>query len=216
MTKIELIDAYVRGEIDRRGFISKLAALGVSATAAAAYAGSLAPGASAASHTQSAGFVMRAQIDWDEYGAEFLEALIQTIIAIIRSILEQIFSNVSMDDFRAAGLSTQDIAQLQAARSQIEEQAHALDAHFGTAKTSQPRAEVSGTLAEQLSALAAEYNRYASVLARMAPAAEQAEQRELLTAVGFAASRQAALTNRVAGHDPAPYAIEPTIDLSTV
>ena len=213
MTKIELIDAYVRGDIDRRSFIRRLTALGVSATAATAYAGSLAQGASAAPNT---GFVMRAQIDWDEYGEDFLEALIQAIIAIIRSILEQIFGGFGATDFEQAGISPQDVALLRSARSQIEEQAHAMDSLFGTAANRQPRTRVSGSLETQLAALATEYNRYASVLARIAPDAEQAEQRQLLTAVGFAASRQAALTNRMAGLDPAPHALEQSIDLSTI
>ena len=216
MTKIELIDAYVRGDMDRRSFMRKLAAVGVSATAATAYAGSLAQGASAA---PNAGFVMRAQTDAD-YGIddldEFIQQLIQSIIAVIQSILDRIFGNFGVSDFQNAGFSAQDFTLLQALRGQAAEQAEALDAQVGSATSAQAQTALSGTLAEQLSTLATEYNRYASALARMAPRAEQAEQRQLLTAVGFAASRQAAVTNHIAGLTPVPSALQQSIDLSTI
>ncbi len=42
MTREELVDAYVEGRVSRRGFIRGLVALGVTAGAAATYAGALA------------------------------------------------------------------------------------------------------------------------------------------------------------------------------
>lgn len=207
MSKIELIDAYVRGDIDRRSFMRKLGAFGVSATAAAAYAGSLASGASAST---GSGFVARAQPD-DDYGlGDIIQNLINTIIALIRAIFEAIFGGFGSSDFEQAGLSDNQVAMLQRMSSQVEEQASALDGIFGTA--SAPKAEVSfSNLNEALTSLASEYNRYTGALARVAPSIEQADARELVTAVGFAASRQAAVANELAGGEPLPSAIERTL-----
>ena len=193
MSKIELIDAYVRGDIDRRSFMKKLAAVGVSATAAAAYAGSLASGASA-----STGFVARAQDD-DDYGiGDLIEQLIASIIALIRSILDSIFGGIfGASDFEQAGLSDRQVAQLRQMSSKMEEQSAALEGLFGTA--SAPKVEVGGSLNELLAQLAAQFNRYTAALARVAPTLEAADARELVMSAGFSASRQAAIANELAG-----------------
>lgn len=193
MSKIELIDAYVRGDIDRRSFMRKLAAVGVSATAAAAYAGSLASGASA-----STGFVARAQDD-DDYGVgDLIEQLIASIVALIRSILDSIFGGFfGASDFEQAGLSDRQVAQLRQMSTKMDDQAAALDGLFGTA--SAPKVEVGGSLNELLAQLAAQFNRYTAALARVAPTLEQAAARELVTSAGFSASRQAAVANELAG-----------------
>lgn len=54
MTREELVDAYVGGRVSRRGFIRGLVALGVTAGAAATYAGSLASAAPARAGTTAA------------------------------------------------------------------------------------------------------------------------------------------------------------------
>lgn len=194
MSKIELIDAYVRGDIDRRSFMRKLAALGVSATAAAAYAGSLGTSASASTGT---GFLAKAQDD--DYGiGDFIEGLIAAIVALIRAILESIFGGIfGARDFEQAGLSDRQVSMLRQMSTQMEEQAAALDGIFGTAQA--PKVEVGGSLNELLTQLAAEFNRYTAALARVAPTLESAEARELVTSVGFSASRQAAIANELAG-----------------
>ena len=61
MTKLELIDAYAAGRIDRRDFVARLTGLGISAAAALAYAQSFAPSASAASSRGHNGYVVRMQ-----------------------------------------------------------------------------------------------------------------------------------------------------------
>src|SRR5262245_30782675 len=83
MSKSELIAAYVGGRIGRRDFVRRLTALGVSATAAAAYAQTLAPSAAAAGlgHDRS-GLRMRAQAEYP--GGDFgdLASIIQLLLRI--------------------------------------------------------------------------------------------------------------------------------------
>lgn len=210
MSKIELIDAYVRGDIDRRSFMRKLAALGVSATAAAAYAGSLASGASASTGN---GFVARAQDNGDDdgdddYGVEDVIAqIVATIVALIRSIFEAIFGGFGSGDFEQAGLSDRQVAMLRQMSSQMEEQASALDRVFGTASTPKANVEVAN-VNDALASLAAEYNRYTAALARAASSTESADVRELVMTAGFSASRQAAIANELAGGAPFAGAFE--------
>ena len=54
MTREELVDAYVEGRVSRRGFIRGLVALGVTAGAAATYAGALASASPARAGTTAA------------------------------------------------------------------------------------------------------------------------------------------------------------------
>lgn len=208
MSKIELIDAYVRGDIDRRSFMRKLAALGVSATAAAAYAGSLAQGASAAPSTS---FAARAQDDDgdDDYGVgDVIAGIIASIISLIRSILESIFGGFfASGDFEQAGLSDGQVAMLRQMSSQMEEQASALDRYFGTMSTPKANAEFAN-VNDALASLAAEYNRYTAALARAASSTDSAEVRDLVMSAGFSASRQAAIANELAGGAPFAGAFE--------
>lgn len=98
MTKHELIEAYVAGRIDRRDFVRRLTALGVSGGAALAYAQSLTPVAAAAGVARDAhGYLIRAQGTGDygtggEFGSvkeliDFLVHLLDTILAYLERLL---------------------------------------------------------------------------------------------------------------------------------
>src|SRR6266508_1583744 len=99
MTKLELIDAYVRGRIDRRHFVRRLTAAGVSSGAAFAYAQSLGPRAAVAGAARNpAGFVVRTQEDDADYGvACSIDSGLEAVAALMPG-------TVSLPVFLDAGL----------------------------------------------------------------------------------------------------------------
>lgn len=125
MSKPELIAAYVSGRIGRRDFMRSLTALGVSAGAAAAYAQSLAPGASAAGVGRDrSGLRVRAQDEYPvgEFGdlTEVINLLLQ-MLAILEAILDAGLANASMAPLRrqtGEELSADDADQLATLQSQ--------------------------------------------------------------------------------------------------
>src|SRR5665811_49831 len=146
MTKSELVDAYIRGEMDRRGFITKLTAMGVSATAAAAYAVSFAQNAAASPARNPAGFVARGQDTDEEYGTAFIieliEAAINALLEAVNAIVEtldELFASFTSDDLVAEGFDATDFTLLQTIREQIDEQLEALNAFLVTATGSGAR-----------------------------------------------------------------------------
>jgi len=231
MTKSELVDAYVRGDLDRRRFITKLTAMGVSGGAALAYAGSLAQNAAASPSHNGVGFIARGQDVDDEYGTAII---IENIVAILNQVLADlngIFA--SFDDFLDqfdvgdGGLDEGDFDVIQDISEQIAEQLAALIATleglFGTSGSSSgiqafrsPRAsslaQTSGTALEQLAVLAEKLNRQVGIYAAVIPAVEDGEQRQLMTNIGLVAARHAALISYMAGLNPIPSAFEQPIN----
>ena len=147
MTKREMIDSYIRGELDRRGFIRGLTALGVSAGAAATYAVSFSPSAAA-----SGGFVVRPgqqyqdqnypppPISLEEAIARLLEAitrLLNLLIAALERFLQA--------DFTAAGLPSNTFELLSTIQSQLNDQTDALNALGGGADTGSTSASLAAT-----------------------------------------------------------------------
>jgi hypothetical protein len=233
MTKNELIDAYVRGDVDRRGFIRKLTAMGVSATAAAAYATSFGHDALAAPARNGAGFVARAQIE-EDYGVgviieDLLEAVqsFLSLIADILNILDQLLSlgsgglsqALSFQGATADPTQHPDWQYLDEIRAQIAEQQDAIVAQLGpsygvTAQTSTQQA--SGSADELVSALADQMNTVAGVAAALIPSFPDAADVQLMTNIGIVNGRHAAIVNSIAGNNPSPSAFETPIDPSTV
>lgn len=234
MTKSELVDAYVRGDLDRRHFISKLTAVGVSATAAVAYAGSLGQSVAASPSRTSAGFVARAQDADDEYGTaiiiENILAVLEEVLANVNAILDS-FDNFldefDVGDFVDGGFAETDFNLIEDASTQIDEQIEALVAVlsslFGSTEPSSaikafrsPRAsslgQTSGTMQEQLVEMANQLNRQAGIYAAVIPAVENGEQRQLMTNIGLVTARHAALISYLAGINPIPSAFEVPID----
>jgi hypothetical protein len=131
MSKPELIAAYISGRIGRRAFMRSLTALGVSATAAAAYARSLAPGASAAGLGRDrSGLRVRGQDDYPVPGdlIEFIQLLIR-VLEFLLAILGGGFATAKMAPLRLQGdseLDPADVDELETLQSQLSSHRDAL------------------------------------------------------------------------------------------
>jgi hypothetical protein len=220
VTKRDLIDAYVRGDVDRRGFIRKLSAMGVSAAAATAYAGSFGQDAAAAPRT-SAGYVSRLQDADADYGIavairNIIEAL-QKFLARRAALIQRLEQVISQGNGPRPEV-------LQKVRDQIAEQRDALVARLqqklgqtGQASTvinslTANRVQGDATLAD----IANDLNVQTGLLAAIIPAIEDGQDRQLMTNIGLVTARHAALINDLAGLDPIPSAFEVPIDPATV
>lgn len=230
MTKSEIVDAYVRGEMDRRAFVTRLMAVGVSAGAAIAYAASLAPAAGAAGPRHSvAGYIARAQQNPDgEYGTAITltsdDEGIQDLLAASDAVdvLFDALDSFTADDFRNAGLTADDLALLQKIRDQHAEQVdaiRALTSGSGTTSTSGGGGNSganTSSLTKYLKALADAQNTFVGVLAAVIPAIQSGEIRQTLTQIGLVAARHAAIISDLAGEDPSPDSLENVIDPATL
>lgn len=219
MTKTEVVDAFIRGDLDRRGFIKKLTAVGVSSAAAMAYAGSLVQNAAASPSGNGAGFITRGFMQDDDYGLavpiEDIPAAVAALVSEtdeIAEALSTLLANFTTDDFTAAGLDDADAEVLQTIQSQLLEQVEAINAFQGTPAgaggADAPAPEAAGTLIEALTQAAEELNELAGGYAALIPALEDPEARELYTQIGIVVGRFAALVSHMAGLDPVPSAFE--------
>ena len=230
MTKSEIVDAYVRGDLDRRSFVARLMAVGVSTGAAIAYAASLAPAAGAASPRRSAsGYIARAQQNPDgEYGTAITLASddegVQDLLTASGDVdtLLAALDTFTADDFQNAGLTADDQALLQKIRDQHTEQVDAIQALLtgdsGTTSTSGGGNAGANTssLTEFLKSLADAQNTFVGVLAAVIPAIQSGEIRQTLTQIGLVAARHAAIISYLAGEDPAPDSLENVVDPTTL
>ena len=230
MTRMELVDAFVRGDLDRRQFVGKLTAMGVSAGAAMAYAGSLVQDAAAAPGRNGAGFVARAaQVD-DEYGAAFVLESVAAAVEAITEVGEDVLTSLTalvdtftLEDFLAAGLTEEDYELLLTMNSQLEEQLEAINALPGTASTTVTRRGFQGastqnfsSVQEALTAAASGYSTFVGLLAGVIPALESGEDRQITANVGLVSARHAGLVNYLAGSNPIPSPFEEPIDPATL
>jgi hypothetical protein len=223
VTKHEVIQAFVSGEIGRRDFVRRLTALGVSSSAALAYAHSLAPDAGAAGVAAGSAYVTRAQADPDgDYGApipdDLLCDLFTLLISIRQAVLESINalidSNVD-EDLGQIG-SAQILQRLQEmgqhAATQLVVLQELADESCGTAlATSFKRAPLAqadevgyGSLAELLDLEAGLYT-------AVVPAIVDPAVRQTLMSIGMVVARHAAFARVLAGEAPAPTALEEPI-----
>jgi len=220
MTKRELIDSYTRGDLDRRGFIRGLTALGVGAAAAATYAVQFGPSAAA---SPSTGFVMNARqqdtttdedygtaitLESDEQGIEI--ALAQ--LGVAADLLAAGLGAFTAADFTDAGLPAETADLLGTIQDQLADQMDALNAlglDLGTAAggAGAPPA-APATPQEFLSQLSDQLDTLTSALAAIAPALEDGEARQTVTNIGFSVSDQSAIVAFLAGEDPIPAAFE--------
>ncbi|MGH2534239.1 MAG: hypothetical protein ACRDJW_18375 [Thermomicrobiales bacterium] len=219
MSKRDLIDAYVGGRLGRREFVRGLTALGVSAGAALAYAQHLGPtGAAAAPGRSAAGFVVRAQVDDGEYatacqlasdaaGAEAALAALEQAQSVLDSGISDFLEDLpSLDDVGLDAAET-----LETIASQLEEQIAALEtlvADLGGSPGSAPAAAGYDSVDAFLAALAGVMNAASSLLAGIAPAIENGEARQTLSAIAVALGRNAGFANVLNGDPPATSAFE--------
>jgi len=206
MSKHEIIQAYVRGELDRRGFVTKLAAFGVSAGAAAAYATQFAPSAVAA----PGGFVVRAAQTTDaDYGtsvdfesdAEAVELVSNAIGAI--STLFASLSTFSPADF-PEGLYD----QLNDFFAEIQEHADAL-ASLATVPTRRSatmglRRSAASSADDFLKELEAAYDKAVKNFVAAVPAVDSGEIRQTLSNVSHAVARHAGVISFFTKGDGTP------------
>jgi hypothetical protein len=133
MTKHEIIEAYIAGQIDRRGFMKRLTAIGVSAAAAAAYAQSLAPSASAVGMGRGPSGYFMAQTEpygtAGEFGSdleagEFLLSVDTVAIQFYDSALETLsaedFAPENIDGLASAGLLGSNAVGIQGSGSPLD------------------------------------------------------------------------------------------------
>lgn len=207
MTKHELIDAFVGGQIGRRDFVRRLTALGVSMGAALAYAQTLAPSAAASGGSpRPHGFVMRAQADEGEYGTactltDDLEGVLALVGAegSIAALLDAILGAFDESDIP-------EIAVLEALQSDLTEQLDALDTLVGDLGGASPSA---ATAAEEpssadtaLAALADALNSAVSLFVGVIPAIQDGETAQTLTTILAVLARYAGVVNTLAGDTP--------------
>lgn len=212
MTKRELIEAYIHGSVDRRDFVRRLTALGISAGAAVAYAQSLAPAASAAPGRNAAGFIVRAQTTDAEYGTACVLANDGTGVTALLGAVQGVeatlaaLDNFSVDDFDAGVFDA-----LTTIRDHQQEHADALSSILGDLGQSTPAAPSAATFASAdafLSALATALDNLVSLYAGVAPALiDSGEVRQTVMTLSLSAARQAAYVANAAGNPPLPNAI---------
>jgi hypothetical protein len=220
MTKSDVVDAFIRGDLDRRGFIKRLTAVGVSSAAAMAYAGSLVQSTAAAPSTGS-GFITRGYMQDADYGLavaiENVPEAIQALLATIQeraSAIQNLLGDFDGDDFADAGLDEADREVLADIQGQIVEQAQAIAAFRGLplAEATETAVEAVSGLIEALTAVAEGLNEAAGEYAALIPALEDPLERELFSQIAIAAGRHAAIVSYLAGLDPVPGAFEAPID----
>lgn len=217
MTKRELIEAFVRGEVDRRQFINRLTMLGVSGGAAVAYATTLGESAYASSAKPVSGFVMRAQATDDEdYGTAFFLELIEALQAVIVAITDLIL--VVLDGlaaFIAGDFAAGVFESLQTIEQQQQEHLDAATAMLTAAGGAAGgvgatrlgfQAQQFATSDELLATLADGFDQLTAMYAAVVPTITDTdgEVRQTLTEIASVASRHAAAVNIYAGRDPFP------------
>lgn len=225
MSKREMIESYVKGDLDRRGFIRGLTALGVSVGAATAYAVSFAPSALA---NAGNGFVVRPGQRYQDQNyppppvtlEEAIRRLVEAITALI-NLLVAALERFLQSDFTDAGLPSTTHATLQTILDQMKQQndaVNALAASVNVEVASLTPGSVKGFLDQTdtvqgfLSELSDHLNKLVSTDAGIIPGLENGEARQTFTNIALVHARQAAVVNQLAGEDPIPSAFaEPTL-----
>ncbi len=210
MSKRETIDAFIRGDIDRRTFMGRLTTLGVSSGAALAYATTFGNSA-LASPSSAAGFVSQGQDDLD-YGVPNPFPL-EEGLQIISDALDEILS--IFDDF--AGFVAEDFAEgvfdaLARIQEQLALQLEALGSLFGAGFTSTTRqfAAIQGTGDADafLQSLSRAFDDLTASFAAVVPGTDEAAERQAMMNVAMVSARQAGFVNWAAGNDPFPTAFQ--------
>lgn len=216
MTKHELIDGFIRGNLGRREFIRGLTALGVSASAATAYAYSLGPAVSAAGVRGKDGYRVRAQDD-DDYGGPTLEEileLIRQILAILRILAALLGDLISrLPNFKLApGLyaapSDTDVEALATLVTQHEAHAEALKAivpALGGSLTDEDIPAVTAeTYEETVDYMLPLLTSLPAAFATIIPGITDKAALSTLTSIALVSSRHSAFVNSLAGKPEFP------------
>jgi hypothetical protein len=216
MTKRDLIEAYIRGDVDRRQFVSRLTMLGVSGGAAVAYATSLGQGAMAGPAKPQAGYVMRAQATDDgDYGiiVDLIEAL-QAVAAAIQDLILAVLSALSQ--FASGDFGPGQFETLQTVQNQQQEHLDAVNALLTANGGAAAGATRLGFQTQQfaspdefLTALSEGFEKLTANYAGVVPAVDNLEARTTLMSVASVANRHASVVNNFAGVPEFPNTFQP-------
>jgi len=201
MTKLELIDAYAAGRIDRRDFVARLTGLGISAAAALAYAQSFAPSASAATSRGRSGYVVRTQDSDSEYGTPIgiCEAL-DVVIDVSQRMIDRLASMTSLNN----GLrNVMNRMQQRLELLQEMETTNCESASTGSlARGVVTRlAQNSNSEKQQREDLVTYAETVACMYTYVVPTVDDIEQRTSLTSIAMAISHEVANIRRIVGED---------------
>ena len=227
MSRLDLIRLYTEGQLPRRDFIRKLTLAGVSAGAAAAYAQTLAPSASAATGA------LLVQQAGEDYGGPIdpgdLEEAIQALISLLDAIIDFLtaaldgFEDSDFADFLGGVINV--LQELLALNGQLQDERNALEAGFpGVAGLSASGVKrqlpalallaqdqsVDAFVADLGDALDVLTQLYAGILI----AAEDVETRQLLAGLAIVKGEQAAFVRLLRGLSPFPTGVVQPIDVA--
>lgn len=217
MTKRETIDAFIRGDIDRRTFIGRLTTLGVSTGAAVAYATSFGSSALAAPASSQSGFVTLGQDDGD-YGGPIDPGPLDNVVEILTGVFEDIlalfdgFADFLPDDF-GQGI----FDGLQNLQNQLETQFDSLGSlpGFGAAATrgySQrsrlAAVQPSGDPQAFLETVATSLDLLTGAFGAVVPGLDDATARQTMMNIAMVSGRHASFANMAAGKNPFPSAFQ--------
>lgn len=218
MGKHELIEAFVRGDIDRRQFVSRLTMLGVSSGAAIAYASSLGQSAAAAPVGSGAGFIMRAQdADDPDYGTAILIEVIEALEEVAARIQNRILAVMAaLEEVLDGAVEERVLGILERIRQQQQEHFDAVIAQLralagadaGVESEDGDGDEEFDSPEEFMTTLADRFDELTRMYAAIVPATLDGATRQLLMNIASVASRHAALVSFFADGDPIPGAFE--------
>ena len=219
MSKRELIEAYIRGDLDRRQFVSRLTMLGVSGGAAVAYASSLGRSAAAAPTTPASGYVMRAQAaDDGEYGTALAMSVIEGLTRMRDDVQAFVLSVLAgLDQFSEGDFPPGRFQTLGTIRSQQEEHLDAInsqiEANEGAATNQVTRFGFQTQQFESpeafLMALSDGFEKLTASYAGVVPAVDSGEVRQALMSTASVANRHASVVNNFAGVPEFPSTFQP-------
>ncbi|HWK82057.1 MAG TPA: ferritin-like domain-containing protein [Thermomicrobiales bacterium] len=208
MSKHEIIQAYIHGDLDRRGFVTRLAALGVSAGAAAAYATQFAPAASAA--VAPGGFVVRAAQTTDaDYGTSVDFGSDAEAVALVSAAIGAIADLFgSLGSFSATDFPEGLYEQLNDFFAEIQQHADALSslgATPGTRSATLGLRQSGPTSADDfLEKLETAYDKAVKNFVAAVPAVDADEVRQTLANIGGAIARHAGVLSFFVKGDGTP------------
>jgi hypothetical protein len=227
MTKHELIDGFIRGTIGRREFVRGLTALGVSASAATAYAYSLGPSVSAAGVRTKDGYRVRAQTD--DYGGPTAEEIIEiiqqilAILTILTGLLGQLINrlpNLKLIPGAYAAPSDSDVEQLAALVTQHEAHADALRSVLpelgGSLANEDIPVVTADTYDETVDYLLPLLDALPAAFATIIPGLTDKEALATVTSIALVSSRHSAFVNHLAARPEFPETFQHQASLTEI
>jgi hypothetical protein len=212
MTAQGVVDAFIRGDLDRRGFITKLTALGVSASAASAYALTLGRQGAAAAPESSTGGIARYQdgAAEEDYGTDFIFETIEEALQLIFDAIGEALAVLSgLGIFSAADFADPaEFDLLGTIQQHQQEHADALAALLGSTGAVGSSEASFDSVEAFLTELAGALDDQTATYAAVVPAIGDGATRQTLMNVASVANRHAAVVHQIAGLDPLPEAFE--------